>query len=90
MKNTTSTQQLHTRFKQYMYLSILTFVAVLSFSLLFIIFNDATGRYEFSIPIFVHYLGVFISSTMMILGIRYVRLLHNQLHLEFKNLKETE
>ena len=76
-------QQLHKHFRRYMNLSLLTFVAVLLFSLLFIILDDPTGISEFRIPIEVHYLGVFISSMMMVMGMYYIRLMHTRLHLEF-------
>ena len=87
MKNINkSIKKLHKHFLRYMHLSVLTFVIVLVFSLLQIIFHDEAGIFSFELPITLYYLGIFISASMMVMGIYYLNLMHTRLHLEFREL----
>ena len=54
-------------------ISVLVFFAMFLFSLMFIVFNEPTNVFQISLPISIHYLGVFISLMMMIMGLTYVR-----------------
>lgn len=61
--------------KNFIMLSIALFVSMLILSGLFIIFDDPTGLFDFTLPIIIHYLGVFISIMMLIMGVYYLRAL---------------
>lgn len=77
MKKHKTFPQFKKHLKNFVMLSILLFLTILIFSSLFIVFDDPSGLFTFKVPLIVHYLGIFISTMMMIMGIYYLRALKN-------------
>ena len=59
-------------------LSLLLFLAMFFSSLLFIVFDEPTEFFRVQLPGFIHYLGIFISFMMMVMGATYLRFLKKQ------------
>jgi len=78
MKKYKTFKEFELHLRNYISLSLLMSLGMLIFSAVFVIFNDISGLVNFEIPIIVHYLGLFISSMMLIMGMYYFRILKNK------------
>jgi uncharacterized membrane protein len=78
MKKQKKFKNFNKHLRNYVMLTLLTSLAIIIFSAVLLIFNDPTGVFPFELPIAVHYLGLFVSSMMMIMGMYYFRALKNR------------
>ncbi|MFT6361596.1 MAG: hypothetical protein ACJAV6_000530 [Candidatus Paceibacteria bacterium] len=78
MKNNKAFPKFKKHLSTFIKLSVLVFFAMFFFSLLYLIFDRQTEFLDLRLPNFIHYLGIFISAMMMVMGGTYLKLLKHQ------------
>ncbi|MCA9352187.1 hypothetical protein KC866_02240 [Patescibacteria group bacterium] len=74
-KDLRSVSEFRFHLRRFISISVFVFFAMFCFSLLFVIFNQSPQILHVTLPIWVHYLGIFISFCMMLMGLVYIVLM---------------